>query len=100
VFRDARQVTLQVLDHGRGISPGVLKPRDHHARVVVGVGIAGMRERVRQLGGQLQIESGDNGTLLRATLPVPEVASLPEHENDRGDAGALRASSKDTVANE
>jgi len=99
VFREAQQVTLQIADHGRGISAGVLEPSDH-AREVVGVGIAGMRERVRQLGGQLQIESGDKGTLLRAALPVPDAIPVPEHESGRGDADAVRASSKNTVVNE
>src|SRR6267143_3688278 len=55
VFRDAHQVTLQVMDHGGGIPPGVLESAPN-ATTAVGVGIAGMRERVRQLGGRLEIE--------------------------------------------
>ena len=35
-----------------------------------GVGLAGMRERLQQLGGALQIESNDRGTTLRATVPI------------------------------
>ena len=35
----------------------------------LGVGLAGMRERVRQVGGSLTIEAGSSGTLVRATLP-------------------------------
>ena len=37
---------------------------------VVGVGIAGMSERIEQLGGHLEIESGDYGTTVRARLPL------------------------------
>jgi len=99
VFREAHRVTLQIADHGRGISPGLLE-RSNHARAVVGVGIAGMRERVRQLGGQLQIESGAKGTFLRAELPVANAKPVPGHENDRGGADVVRARSKDTLANE
>ena len=44
VFRDAHRVTLQITDHGRGIPPGTLEPAGN-ARAIVGVGIAGMRER-------------------------------------------------------
>ena len=36
----------------------------------VGVGIAGMRERLHQLKGRLEIESGPNGTTVSATMPV------------------------------
>jgi signal transduction histidine kinase len=38
--------------------------------VRVGVGIAGMRERLRQLGGRLEIISGDKGTTVKATVPL------------------------------
>ena len=36
----------------------------------VGVGIAGMCERLEQLGGRLEVESGDHGTTVRAWLPL------------------------------
>jgi signal transduction histidine kinase len=67
--RDADRVTLHIADHGQGIPRGDLGTGGN-AGVVMGVGIAGMRERVRQLGGQLQIDSGDSGTSLTATLPI------------------------------
>jgi len=38
--------------------------------VTGGVGITGMRERIKQLGGRLQIESGLRGTTIRVTLPL------------------------------
>jgi signal transduction histidine kinase len=69
VSRDSNRVTLQVVDHGRGIPGGTIEG-GASTSVVVGVGIAGMRERVRQLGGQLQIESGKNGTSLTAVLTL------------------------------
>jgi signal transduction histidine kinase len=37
-----------------------------------GFGLAGMRERVYLAGGELQIEPADQGTLVRARLPVRE----------------------------
>ncbi len=66
--RDTHRVNLQVSDHGRGIPPGCLE-RGGNARSIVGVGIGGMGERMRQMGGRLEIESGDNGTRIKATLP-------------------------------
>jgi len=68
VFRDSDRVTLTILDHGKGFPPEVLEPRDSGSGV--GVGIPGMRERVRQLEGELQLESGDHSALIRATLPL------------------------------
>ena len=43
--------------------------------MTVGVGIAGMRERLRQVGGQLEIESSDRGTTVRAIVPLPRNGS-------------------------
>jgi signal transduction histidine kinase len=41
----------------------------------IGVGVAGMRERLQQLGGVLDIESGPHGTVVRAHVPVDGAAS-------------------------
>ncbi len=63
------RITLEVSDHGQGIpEPKGKKLNQPGARF--GVGIAGMRERMAQLGGTLEIESGKSGTTVRATLPV------------------------------
>jgi signal transduction histidine kinase len=37
-----------------------------------GVGLAGMRERLRELDGSLEVESDATGTLIRAVVPIPE----------------------------
>jgi signal transduction histidine kinase len=37
----------------------------------LGVGVAGMRERLQQLGGTLEIVSSDHGTTVRARIPLP-----------------------------
>jgi len=36
----------------------------------MGVGFRGMRERLRQLGGTLNVNSSEEGTIVCATLPV------------------------------
>ncbi|WP_242344513.1 GAF domain-containing sensor histidine kinase [Anaeromyxobacter terrae] len=56
------EVVLVIRDQGRGIQlgPGSL----------VGVGVGGMRERIRQLGGTLRIVGGADGTEIRATVPA------------------------------
>lgn len=57
---------LEVSDAGRGFRVPEDAGEGH-----VGVGIAGMRERLRHLGGRFEIASGPQGTTVRATLPLP-----------------------------
>jgi PAS domain S-box-containing protein len=66
LFKRAGQLILEVEDEGRGISPGSLRKDTPPP----GLGIAGMRERIRQLGGRLDIVSRSRGTLVRAVVPV------------------------------
>jgi len=35
------------------------------------MGIIGMRERIKELGGRLEIESRNKGTTVRAMMPLP-----------------------------
>ena len=56
-------------DNGGGIS----KERQTHLSCTAGstgVGIAGMRARVHELGGRLDIESDDTGTIVMAKVPM------------------------------
>ncbi|MGH9715664.1 MAG: MASE1 domain-containing protein [Candidatus Acidiferrales bacterium] len=62
-------ITLEVEDHGKGIPRETL---DGGVNGALGVGIGGMRERLRQLGGTLEIRSDRSGTLIRAKLPKAE----------------------------
>jgi signal transduction histidine kinase len=65
----SRSVGMEVTDYGRGMivpSNGTRQPGE--ARL--GVGIPGMRERMAQLGGELEIQSGPAGTTIRATIPL------------------------------
>ena len=66
---EKNHIILEVTDEGRGISPDALAGPDGGIGTL-GVGIAGMRELVRQLGGKLQIMPGDPGTVVRASLPL------------------------------
>jgi signal transduction histidine kinase len=59
---------IEIADHGRGLPAGMRNDRD--ALLASGVGIAGIQERVRELGGELTIQSTDEGTTLRVTLPA------------------------------
>lgn len=71
--RQPSSIRVEVQDEGKGIAPDkVDNPRSSKG---LGVGITGMRERVRQLGGGLEIVSNGSGTLIRAELPIPDALS-------------------------
>jgi signal transduction histidine kinase len=65
---DERQLTLEVEDRGHGVRQDVVAEL-LNGDGAPGLGIAGMRERLQQLGGALEITSSDRGTLLRASIP-------------------------------
>jgi PAS domain S-box-containing protein len=65
--READEVKLEIKDTGHGIPAETLAALQSKTGAV-GVGIAGMRERLHQLKGGLEIESGPGGTMVRATL--------------------------------
>ncbi len=69
VRRDTEQVILEVKDNGRGMPPELLT-RFRASGEGVGVGLAGIGERVRELGGKLKIDSDGSGTLVRVTIPI------------------------------
>jgi signal transduction histidine kinase len=72
-------VTLRVRDYGKGIPPEMLNAfRAKGTRF--GVGLTGMRERVRELGGQLEIESTHSGTLLSVKFPFSKRNPQPSDE--------------------
>lgn len=64
------EVLVEVEDHGKGIPPDKLELMASAG--TPGVGIRGMRERLRQLGGTLKIESGPSGTIVTVQIPIPE----------------------------
>jgi signal transduction histidine kinase len=72
---DASFVHLEVKDQGRGIDKATIQ-EGNGRRTRLGVGILGMRERMKQLGGKLDIESRPSGTTVRATIPLSTEAHL------------------------
>lgn len=70
--RDSEQIFLEIQDHGRGmkIDTQSIPIEEMHE---LGVGIPGMRQRLRQLGGRLDIVSSAAGTLVTAVIPLTDL---------------------------
>jgi len=67
-------IVLEIEDAGRGIPAGQTDEPESSGRFA-GVGVAGMRERIRQLGGTLTVESTPGGgTLVRACIALSQHA--------------------------
>lgn len=61
------QLTLEVADQGKGMPGGLLGAL---GVTRMGIGIVGMQERLKQLGGRMEIESSNAGTIVRAILSM------------------------------
>jgi PAS domain S-box-containing protein len=61
------RVLVRVRDFGKGVGPSAY---------TTGVGISGMKERVKQLNGELRVSRAEPGTLVEATLPLFDVGLI------------------------
>lgn len=69
--RQGNTVSLEISDNGKGMPTDLLASLSGPGGQV-GVGIRGMKERARQLGGKLRIRSSDAGTTIVVIMPVRE----------------------------
>jgi signal transduction histidine kinase len=84
------EVRVNVEDQGSGIDGRILSRMSCGAKAP-GVGIPGLRERLRQLGGRLEISSGSRGTQLVAVLPIAEAESAVSVETPSKGKGRKKA---------
>jgi PAS domain S-box-containing protein len=66
---DAEQVTIEIRDHGRGMPAHIIRQIEAETSKL-GVGLAGMRERIHELGGRFVVSSDDRGTTVQASIPL------------------------------
>ena len=88
--RQPNAAILEVRDFGSGI-PAERLVRLRETSAETGVGLAGMRERLNELNGHLEIDSDDQGTVLRAIVPLFAV-SLVNHSGNGEEMMRLQAS--------
>lgn len=68
LFQENGNVTIRIRDFGKGIPENSIG-----LSAIPGVGISGMRERVKQLSGDLRISRAEPGTIVEATIPIVDV---------------------------
>jgi len=71
IEREPGKITLEISDKGSGISRN-FRRQNGKLSLGLGVGIPSMHERVKLIGGQLDIESSSSGTVVRVTIPVDD----------------------------
>ena len=74
--RWAERAVLEIQDFGRGLPPEVLE-RFQRTGTGSGVGLAGIRERIKELAGDFTVSSDSTGTILRASVPLSAEVTAP-----------------------
>ena len=75
LMTENRCVLLQIVDEGSGNQSKNLENLAMDWMGALGVGLRGMNERVRQLGGSLELSSAQGRTTVTARIPIPEASS-------------------------
>ncbi len=70
IARDGESVSVEVKDEGEGMSPSRLAEIQSRGS---GVGLRGIRERLRQFHGEMSIQSNGSGTRVLVRIPIPKV---------------------------
>jgi len=77
--RKSDAIVLEIQDQGQGLASNkrISDPNESEELIEMGVGIPGMQQRLRQLGGRLTIDSNSEGTTLIAVVPIVDGTSHP-----------------------
>lgn len=77
IAREGENVRVEVSDQGHGIPPHRMAEIKSHGS---GLGLRGLRERLRQFGGEMNIESNSSGTRVLAKIPLPKESQSADAE--------------------
>jgi signal transduction histidine kinase len=81
---NADAVSVKISDKGQGIAAKTVKGFNS-GNILVGVGVAGMRERIRNMGGSFLVQSDESGTTVSASIPLlhpsPRIVKKPISPN-------------------
>jgi signal transduction histidine kinase len=66
LLKNETEVIVSVRDNGKGIPEEITELRPES----IGIGIGGMRQRVKEFGGELRLRNATPGTLVEVTIPI------------------------------
>jgi signal transduction histidine kinase len=69
LVKSEKQIVVTVRDDGRGLGDQIVKFRPSS----IGVGISGMRQRVKEFGGELRLQNATPGTCVEVVIPISDV---------------------------
>jgi PAS domain S-box-containing protein len=78
IVREGKSIRTEVQDRGKGIHPERLLEIQSRG---FGVGIRGIRERIRQFHGEIKIESNSSGTSVMVNIPIPNETPSADTES-------------------
>jgi signal transduction histidine kinase len=87
--REEDRIVGTVRDNGRGIADGVMDGKPDR----IGVGIGGMRQRVKEFGGDLRIGNANPGTIVEVRVPIESLV-----ENSNGSSLRMKKTARRQVA--
>jgi PAS domain S-box-containing protein len=85
LFEENGCAVLEVEDEGSGFSQEILEQADQSS--AFGVGLRGMSERLRELGGRLELTAGKKGAVVRAVVPGTTPRSDSENSHASSNVG-------------
>jgi signal transduction histidine kinase len=75
LLKQENEVIIRVRDDGKGVSEQVAELRPDS----IGIGLGGMRQRVKEFGGDLRLENASPGTLVEVIIPIAaSIVNVPE----------------------
>jgi signal transduction histidine kinase len=74
LVKNESEIIATVRDDGVGVLNEVAEFRPES----IGVGIGGMQQRVKELGGELRLQNAEPGTIVEAVIPIPP--GVPDHK--------------------
>lgn len=82
LFENGGSVVLEIEDEGKGFPPAMLDVNNNDdLPSAFGVGLRGMNERMRELGGSLELKPAKHGAMVRAVVPRKQAESETEQPN-------------------
>ena len=84
--REDEQIIGTVRDNGKGLADGVLEGKPDR----IGVGIGGMRQRVKEFGGDLRIGNASPGTIVEVSVPIESFTESAQSSGHRMEKSSRR----------